>query len=225
MGNAALSRVPQDLTKCSKPQLQAMINSVIINNPWNEEDENEEDALTSTVDIMKNKGFRPITPEEFVLALKAARKLKPVAPGTQSSATSGVKVWVPINSPSKDFVATQAKEAKNTTSDSSAASSSSFISRMTYGSSQSSSNASSSNTSKNRTIEEIFLPESPQEAAQEILRSGASDAEISELCAHDTGSSGAMEVEADLDLESLETEEWPTYGSPAKYHLNHLQHK
>ncbi|KAJ1413935.1 hypothetical protein B484DRAFT_422643 [Ochromonadaceae sp. CCMP2298] len=90
MGNAAFGNMPSDLTKCSFDQLQVMINSVIVNNPWNEESEDEQQSLEDTVAEMRARGFRAITPGEYLIELRR-KKVQP------SVGKKGVRVWISID--------------------------------------------------------------------------------------------------------------------------------
>lgn len=71
MGNAAgVSKIPKDVTKCTIEQLEQMINSAIINNPWNPDYKTDEEKLHSTIRSMRKRGMRPITAEEYAAMLK-----------------------------------------------------------------------------------------------------------------------------------------------------------
>lgn len=58
-------------------QLEQMINSAIINNPWlvteDDADSTDQENLKRIVDMMSRKGLRPITPEEYAAKLKSSR--------------------------------------------------------------------------------------------------------------------------------------------------------
>lgn len=72
MGNAAgVNKIPKDVTKVTVEQLDQMINSAIINNPWNpEQSKTDEEKLHSTIRSMRKRGMRPITPEEYAALLQ-----------------------------------------------------------------------------------------------------------------------------------------------------------
>lgn len=212
MGNAAIRKVPEDLTKCSDVQLRCMINSVIINNPWNEDnDQSEDESLNETIEIMRQKGFRPITPKEYVDELKRLRKELP-------HVNQGVKVWIPIGTSTWSDAAapkkfdevpfTPKKDCKDDYSTSSSPHTTNSV-KLSIRCTDSKESCSMYSTSS---LEELQLPCSREDAAQEILRSGASDAVLSELTNARTD-----------DEDGILTEEWPTNGVSQKYHRKHLQ--
>ncbi len=216
MGNAAMRKVPEDLTKCSEKQLRTMINSVIINNPWNEDEKcSEEDSLAMTIETMRQKGFRPITPKEYVEELKAQRKHSP-------KGNFGVRVWIPIekarcttpdNTPTKvdpSFSVSDGKrgreyDAMSKTDSSMHTTDSARISAFSCDS--------KSETYSQESIISLHLPSSRDQAVSEILKSGASDAVLSELS-----------FEGGTDSEECATEEWPTYGNNLKNHFQQVQY-
>ena len=202
MGNAALRKVPEDLTKCSDSQLKFMINSVIINNPWNDEgEESDEDALQSTIEVMRQKGFRPITPTEYVQELKRQRKEPQKCP-------QGVKVWLPMSSCVR--IMSDVAVAKNESNfDSEYKHSYSTTSTPHTTNSAKLSIRCSDSKDSAASIEDLTLPSSREGAAREILRSGASAAEVSELTGENAGDI--------TDSEDLVTEEWPTHGPKSNY--------
>ena len=183
MGNAALRKIPDDLTRCSEMQLRCMINSVIINNPWNDdEDESDENALQSTIDIMHSKGFRPITPQEYVEELKRVRKLGP-------RANQGIKVWLPVENGT--WEASSANDDRRYGSYSTNSTPNSGSSAAIF--SVRNGRESHSHSNKERVID-LCLPSSKEDATFEIQKSGVSAAILSEL----------------TDEEDILTEEWPT---------------
>lgn len=168
MGNAALRSVPQDLTKCTTNQLQFMINSAIINNPWNaEEGSSDEEILQSTAEFMRSKGFRAITPQEYLeLLCKSNNK-------GNSSATT-IKLWVEVNPnlPSHDA------DTNNL-----GCSFSDSCSPMSTSSSISSSLKNTTDSSNN-SKEEVFskrLPSSLEEAVVELEQNPVSSVLLSQL--------------------------------------------
>jgi hypothetical protein len=76
MGNSnnIIQNIPEDLTKSSNEQLQLIIETAIINNPWNSDDKYSNEiahkSLKRTVDEMKERGYRPITPHEYRFELQ-----------------------------------------------------------------------------------------------------------------------------------------------------------
>ena len=72
MGNSAgVNKIPRDVTKCTIEQLDQMINSAIINNPWNpDQNKSDEDKLQSTIRSMRKRGMRPITAQEYAVLLQ-----------------------------------------------------------------------------------------------------------------------------------------------------------
>lgn len=200
MGNAAIRKIPEDLTKCSEAQLRVMINSVIINNPWNEDDDQtEEDSLMETVNIMKEKGYRPITPVEYIEELKRQRKENP-------KTQQGIKVWIPINDHSTNSWASESKERRGSDSDGSKNEERSSKSTPEYQSTCSlsikcRSDGSKSSGDSSPVLHQVRLPLSREDAASEVLRSGCSAATISEISEDD-----------------VPTEEWPTNGGRRARH-------
>lgn len=208
MGNAAIRKVPEDLTKCTDLQLRYMINSVIINNPWNEDDgQSEEDSLNETIDIMYHKGFRPITPQEYVEELKRLRN-EPAA-GKQ-----GVKVWLPISGIKVKICDDAPSTPKKYCRTDGSATSSPHTTNSAKLSIRCSDIKESRDLFTGSSMEDIDLPCSREDAAYEILRSGASDAVLSELT--NTGYD---------EQDNIVTEEWPANGvsNKQKYHRHHLQ--
>jgi hypothetical protein len=68
MGNTVdlLRNIPEDLSKSSLVELDALIGKAILSCPWGEYSEMHDDrALNHTVHEMRNQGFRPITAEEY----------------------------------------------------------------------------------------------------------------------------------------------------------------
>jgi hypothetical protein len=195
-----------------------MINSVIINNPWNEDDDqSEEDSLLETIQVMNEKGFRPITPAEYVMELKRQRK-------DDVNSKVGIKVWLPIershsayDSEGKGYLAdVTPKGAKDmfTKSGGSNApiynSSCSLSLRFTDSkdSAASHSDGSSSLPSGSPHLTSLCLPLSREDAASEVIKSGSSAAVLSE-----------MEDSED----NIATEEWPVHGVKQGFR-GHYQH-
>ena len=205
MGNAAIRRIPEDLTKCTDAQLRVMINSVIINNPWNDEndDQNEEDSLKETIDIMREKGFRPISPSEYIIELKRQRKENPTS-------GHGIKVWVPVDkktilnsiAPCRSFSDKTIGEDKHSYKHNQRSDSPVFASSCTLSIHCTDSKESASSFTLS-SIENVKLPSSREHAASEIIKSGTSDAVLSEL--------NAASMDFD-DEDNILTEEWPTNG-------------
>jgi hypothetical protein len=184
MGNAAIRRIPEDLTQCTEAQLRVMINSVIINNPWNDDDnQSEEDSLLETIAIMREKGFRPITPAEYVKELTRQRKEK-------HATNQGIKVWLPIDANEASCTA-ESKQRRGSDSDSNGSKQDSprFHSSCSYSSHESYA------YNKSPGLSSLELPRSREDAASEVLKSGSSAAILSEMSEDD-----------------IVTEEWPTHG-------------
>lgn len=218
MGNAAMKRVPEDLTKCSEKQLQSMINSVIINNPWSEDEKcSAEDSLAMTIEIMREQGLRPITPKEYIAEIKHQRKTNP-------NSNYGVRVWLPIDNfrcstpPDKItkenpcFGASDRKEYPDHKAMHKTDSSSLHTTDSARYSAFSHADGKMSETYSQDSIVSLQLPSSRDQAVSEIVKSGASDAILSELSYGDG-----------TDNEDVLTEEWPTHGSNLKYHLQQQQ--
>lgn len=203
MGNAAIRKVPEDLTKCTELQLRCMINSVIINNPWNDDDDqSEEESLNETISIMRHKGFRPITPKEYVEELKRLRN-------EPSHTNQGVRVWIPIGTTplklSEDATFSQKKNKADNRTGTSSTPHTTASAKLSISCTESKDSCYSHSSAN---LERIQLPSSREDAANEILRSGASDAVLSELTSGE---------------DNIETEEWPTNGINQKYQRQHLQ--
>lgn len=220
MGNANIKKVPEDLTKCSDKQLRFMINSVIINNPWNEDtDCSDAESLLMTIEVMRQKGFRPILPKEYVEELKIQRK---------SSNPKGVRVWIPIKeerctTPDQAtakvdprFTLTRDVEHKAGAKSDSDGHNTDSVHISCSDSKSSAGNFSDAygGTDSSMGSFELQLPSSRQNAVNVILKSGASDAVLSELSYGEDAT----------DNENTETEEWPTYGSNLKYHRTQQQY-
>ena len=218
MGNAAIRKCPEDLTKCTESQLRVMINSVIINNPWNDVDNQaDEDSLSETIKIMKDKGFRPITPTEYIQELKRQRK--------ESSTTStGIKVWLPLSDPlfvskaeakdnrDHDYFSSQQSFKHTNNLDSPVFQSTCSLSIRCTDSKDSAALQGSSTRyggSGSGSIEHVSLPCSREDAVSEIIKSGSSAAVLSEIANADD----------DVDQDNIATEEWPMHGGvrPAFY--------
>ena len=79
MGNAnnVVREMPEDLAKSSNDQLQLIIETAIVNNPWFSQEgngyESSQKNLFRTLAEMKNRGFRPITPSEYRLQLHSSK--------------------------------------------------------------------------------------------------------------------------------------------------------
>jgi hypothetical protein len=183
MGNAAIRRIPEDLTQCTEAQLRVMINSVIINNPWNDDDnQSEEDSLLETIAIMREKGFRPITPAEYVKELTRQRNEK-------HTTNQGIKVWLPIDEKEASYSA-ESKERRGSDSDSNGSKEDArFQSSCSYSSQESDA------YNKSPGLSSLELPRSREDAASEVLKSGTSAAILSEMAE-----------------DEIVTEEWPTHG-------------
>lgn len=73
MGAAALKGFPHDLTKCSTDQLQALIDAAILQHPIEYCDKDPLIACEQTISLMRSQGFRPITAQEYLEQLIAAK--------------------------------------------------------------------------------------------------------------------------------------------------------
>lgn len=73
--STSLKNMPMDLSKCTDEQLRFLIDTAIASNPWYSDKElqvskknskqNFSIRLESTVEAMKERGFRPISPSEY----------------------------------------------------------------------------------------------------------------------------------------------------------------
>jgi hypothetical protein len=186
-----------------------MINSVIINNPWNEDDDQaEEDSLLETIQIMKEKGFRPITPAEYVVELKRQRQDDP-------NSKVGIKVWLPIMSSHSAYESEEKAKLQDNSSKQGAKdmfaksgrsnapvydSSCSLSLRFTDSKDSAASHSDGSNSSLpsgSPHLTSLCLPLSREDAASEVMKSGSSAAVLSEL---------------DDSEDNIATEEWPVHG-------------
>mmetsp|Transcript_24465 Transcript_24465/g.33524 ORF Transcript_24465/g.33524 Transcript_24465/m.33524 type:complete len:163 (-) Transcript_24465:52-540(-) len=73
-----------DIRSFNLQQLQELINNTIISNPW-DDDETLDDStkLATTIQAMREKGYRPITAQEYFAQLRKS---------------SGISLWMKITS-------------------------------------------------------------------------------------------------------------------------------
>lgn len=81
--------VQNDSRRHELDHLQEIINNTIVENPWDDSLPTNTEKLAMTIAIMKENGYRPITPAEYAANL---RRL------------STIPLWIPIAVSDSDFI-------------------------------------------------------------------------------------------------------------------------